>query len=1343
MNKHIVPRRVIRLRSPGEEQGAKPECESLEAYRSAPAWVLLGEPGAGKTEAFKHEADATDSVCLRIRQFVAADLDPAWRTKTLFLDGLDEVRGGGADTTLDAVRAQLIRLGKPRFRIACRAADWNGQLDAGTLTGLMEINDLPVLALQPLNDREVSEILERNHAKPDGEAFIREAESRGLGPLLGNPQTLEMLAEAVRSAWPSGRGDAFALAVEMLVVEPNPSHRARNRAAREYTPEALCEAAGYLFTVLLLANLEGFALDEDAAVPGYLPLTTTGVSDLPCARAATRSRLFRSSAVSEECVEPLHRSIAEFLAGTWLKGRMASGQLPAGRLMKLLMGWDGRVVSGLRGLYAWLASLPDEVGERLIANDPLTVLLYGDVGAMAVTRKRLLLNALRTEIERNIAFRNRLPAVAAFGGLSDPGLIGDFRQALGTQARDRVTQSFAYCVLESLDNGAPLAELAPDLLGCVRDASWWPVCRQTALDAWIRAQSDSAAVLALLDEINAGRLDDADDELRGRLLRHLYPTHLPASRLLDYCHTPRVENLYGTYRRFFSHDLFTLTSAQALPDLLDRLASRSDWQNAESGGLDFSNWAGRMLVRAVTECGDAVSPGRLYSWLGLDPDRAWRFDPRGEGLQRVADWFAERPDTYKAVLAHGLDLLAGDPEPWSGIYEVERRLRWFPAPADLGAWHLELAGRVSAGELVRHHLREAARCLASGQSDQGLTLEMLEAFCEAHREWQDFIASLLVVEISERDREYRAREQARAVERAERRKRRASVLGERLDKIRGGVASASVFYELAMLWAGLHHDAGGETPAERYESYCDDDGEVLNAVEEGFERCLERTDLPSVSATLRLHVKGESPFIAFPCLLGMALRWQRDPAIADTLDEAVLSKLLAFQLVAPTVFSDAWFVRLLRERPEFVAPVYAQYAHSVVRAKRSHLSYEHELANEKDYARLASLVVPELLRSFPRKMPSGQLRLLASMLQCALAQRVPDLEEMAAVRLKSGGMDVGQTVYWHAAAMLVAPERWQDPLWNYLGRDGRRVAHLSTFLEGGLEPLRNVPALSPENLARLVEVLEPYADLNWASGVVTAAQRKGDQLRGLVQGLVAIGNAAALQAIESLIARPEMNRLEYMLASAREEVQVTLREQAYRFPDFKSIKAVLNGGPPTGPADLQALGLEALDAIAERLRGGNEDRVNNFWDMVSPPRPREENLCRDTVLPWLRSYLTPFGVMCEPESDYRLNKRADITLFVGDKLKVPIELKRDTNKALWTGLREQLIEQYASASEASGYGIYVVLWFGSGRVGRVPTSPDGSAGPVSADEMRAKLEAMLDAAERRRIAVQVIDVSRV
>ena len=120
-----VPRRATALLA--DRRDTRP----LQEWRDVDAYVLLGDPGAGKSESMRAEALASAGVYLSARDFIALGVESVSAGKTLFIDGLDEMRAGSADgrVPLDAIRSRLNGLGRPRFRLSCREHDWRAQTD--------------------------------------------------------------------------------------------------------------------------------------------------------------------------------------------------------------------------------------------------------------------------------------------------------------------------------------------------------------------------------------------------------------------------------------------------------------------------------------------------------------------------------------------------------------------------------------------------------------------------------------------------------------------------------------------------------------------------------------------------------------------------------------------------------------------------------------------------------------------------------------------------------------------------------------------------------------------------------------------------------------------------------------------------------------------------------------------------------------------------------------------------------------------------------------------------------------------------------------------------------------
>lgn len=192
----IVPRTCTEMTDENAQQGGNSVSRLLEEFRDTPAYVLLGDPGSGKTTAFEVECEATkNGHLISARDFRTFDVNahPEWRDKTLFIDGLDEVQAG----TFDEIRRRIDTLGRPLFRLSCGQADWLGNNDLTNLKSVSPNSNVASLRLNPLTNSDIENILKASSHVDDANKFITEATERRVDGLLTNPQSLEMLIEAV------------------------------------------------------------------------------------------------------------------------------------------------------------------------------------------------------------------------------------------------------------------------------------------------------------------------------------------------------------------------------------------------------------------------------------------------------------------------------------------------------------------------------------------------------------------------------------------------------------------------------------------------------------------------------------------------------------------------------------------------------------------------------------------------------------------------------------------------------------------------------------------------------------------------------------------------------------------------------------------------------------------------------------------------------------------------------------------------------------------------------------------------------------------------------------------
>jgi hypothetical protein len=1205
--------------------------------------------------------------------------------------------------------------------------------------------ELPVLLLEPLGEQDILDILRSNHGVEDPEAFVHKASEQGVDGLLSNPQTLGLLAQAVRGEqWPATRQQTFELACEQLAEEASEQHRDKLRSC-PLPVDKLLEAAGQLCAALLLAEKPGIALDRGSADVRFPALEEFSPPDLEMAAGAVQRKLFMPSASREERVEPIHRSIAEFLAARWLAMQVDDRGLPLGRVLNLLLGTDGRTVAGLRGLYGWLALHCHAARSLLIDADPLTVVIYGDAKPMPRLDKQRILAALGQEAERHTAFGWQVQRTQAYGSLADPELSNDFAAILNSPERGDAAQAFASCVLEILAQGERLPELATTVLAVVADETRWGRVRTSALSVWIKLDGSAQEALTLLDAISGDKIVDSDDELAGMLLHHLYPKGIQPEDLPRYLHRPKNQRLFGSYASFWDHEFPIVAPKPHLPILLDQLAGRTDLPFSDPHDIHLRQMISSLLSRGVVEHGKDVSSERLFAWLGIGADKFGHFKREMDGTQVLADWLTTHPERYKELLALCFEQCAGKENLGACLVACEHRLHRAAVPEDIGLWHLEQASTRLNDALAEQHVLRALRALEYKHGATGLTQEKIEAWGEdnpARKKWLTPTHAQEIREWREWQIEHAAQEGRYKQEHSEKRRALSQDLNEQMAAIRNATASPALMHDLADVWLNRFRDTPGETPLERFERYCDDGAQVLAAAESGFRQCVERNDLPTVAEIIALCIKQREHLIRQPCLLGMDLSWRDGETAIDALGDETLCRMVAFRLTYGIGNSAAWLNYLARRRARLVAGVLIEYANAALKSRQEVLNGSYEIAHDRSYCEVARIAVPQLLERFPLRVKAGQLRHLEHLLSAALGYSVARLPELVEKKTSAKSMDVAQKVYWLAAAMLLDPEKHEAQLWGYIGNSWTRANYLAGFLSERSGGLSSRFELSPRTIGKLIELLSPHAELDWPAGggLINDAMRRGDQIRSMVTRLGALGTGEATQEVERLLALPTLNRLKFSLEDTRHQLCLQRRESAFRFPPLAAVAQILANREPTSAADLATLVLDHLDDIARDIRTDNDDGFRAFWNVENrkPPSAREENLCRDALLTRLKPRLKPFGVECLPEVDHSNDKRADISVSYRNQFACPIEVKGEWHPSLWTALRSQLIEQYAIGRRAAEHGIYLVLWFGGERLGG---ARDGGNKPRSPEELRDRLQAQLDPVEQKRIFVRVLDVS--
>ena len=1329
----IVPRTCTEISAGNEDQHRKKESQLLEAFRDTPAYVLLGDPGAGKTTAFEAECEALgEKAYFRVitadefLTYDVSDLPPEWREKTLFIDGLDEVRAGAqGESAFREIRKLLRALGKPCFRLSCRQADWLGTNDQERLESVSLDSKVKVLRLDPLTVSDVEKILNDRSDIPDAHAFITIAKEKGVDGLLANPLSLDMLAKAVAGgrSWPGSRKETFEMACREIV---DGHHEGRKE---------LLDAAGRLCAVQLISGTAGYTLrgqsDEDYPAPDQCDS-----GSLEMLRYALATKLFKGT--SDNRFAPIHRHIAEFLGARHLAGVIRNG-LPARRVIALIAGEDDAVVTEMRGLSAWLAAHSKDARADLIERDPIGVGLYGDIREFSTENKYALMESLSREAAR---LDSVWSMTAAFGALATPDMESEIKERLSDSGRDRGHQIFIGFVLDVLREGSPLPNLSDILLEIVRDDKWWLGVNYTALNAFIHNCPDSPKKTdkfkALLADILSGSLSDADNELLGTLLAQLYPQELPPSEVWDCLSEKGNTEFFGSYWRFWDTELLKKSSDEQVVELLDNLQQRLPCLESALDVRHLNKLPLKLLAHGLKAHGDQLDTEHLYDWLSVRSERM-RNSLNDQAIQEIRSWLERRPKIHKAIFMEGLSRCPESDEFRRHAIKVQNRLYGASSPPDFGPWCLKQADALADTKPL------IAEYLLGRAFNEGLSREVLQEYTQRNETLKVYLDRLLdsIAEATEFEEQWQQEEQQQEQERQQQQEQWLAYIRSNKDALCENRAEPALLYKLAQVYFGHFDDFSGTDGPEIVAKMLRGDCGLINATLRSFRGAVDREDVPDVKEILSLRKKRYRHNLGLPFLAGLAelerIAPEEDPSRWS--DDRIRRAIAVCYCTSHANYRPEWYRRLLAARPEIVAEVQKQFAICEFRGGREHIYKLAELAHDTDHAQVAKYASLPLLRAFPTRCKLNQIENLNHLLWAALqyADR-SSLQELIKKKLSRKSMNDAQRVHWLAAGIIVLPETYNDLLRDFVQVRESRIRHLVAFFDNRVQFSFDV--LGIPGLELLIHLVGSYIGPDkWKEeGLVRPAKQASRLVNGLIQRLVASPTKDAGDALDRLLADPALSRWRDVLSQAQDAQRVTWRDASYRHPTIEQVCQTLNDGTPANPGDLAALVMHRLRELADQIRRGNTDDWSQYWNEPhkKSPTPKHEDRCRDALLSDLQLRLRlPQGVDAQPEGQYANDKRADIRISYED-FQVPVEIKKNMHRDLWSALRNQLIAQYTSAPDTDGYGIYLVFWFGKDRT----QPPPSGTRPATAEELKERLEEPLSPNEARKISVCVIDVSR-
>jgi len=1316
-------RRRVRVRDVGGGSATTDE-RPFEEFLDRDAVILLGDPGLGKTTLLQQFGGED---YFTIRQFMVDARLPIG--SALYLDALDEHRFRVGTHAPDDLTRKLIELGRPRFCLACRAADWFGSLDQDVVRIASASRSLTVLELLPLSDADVAAIAAAT--LPDPDPFLADAGSFGLLSLLRNPMTLDLFI----GAWSAGKRpkskfEAYKYGIEHLITETNSANAALSPSTLD--DRTIYAAATAANSTALLSNSPALVRRAPANRPDLLPSSVVPHDNTHAVEIALGRRVFASFADGN--FTPIHRTIAEFLAGEDLASRVTSG-LPISRALALMSGADGAPVTALRGTYAWMMCHLPALAHAYVHRDPYAVAVYGDASVLPPAAQIAIWGALAALDDP--WFLSNQEDRGSFQGLANEQTISYLRSLFSDPD---ASPHLKVAVFEALKSAPRNDDLASDLEHFVlapHDNTW---LRTTAMHALVNQWQHDAGLISRLDDTLAQLLNDpVAPELRVALCEFFAHQSGFASHLLAVL-THVADPVYGKRATGHLWSLRELPSDIEAAELLDHAAEIlriKTPRKYELRGL-FEDWLQRLLASPTP-----IDPSRTAAWL-----QQVRTDEHmsGEIVKALKPRVESDSDLFHKLFAALLaqHTTGCEADHWLFLaLDVWKSLPPALWPAPQYRFFLDRAEQEANPEFAANYFRMFLNTLPADGGELS-EMEAAWALVERRGDVQQLLGNWCEVEIPEWrfnqwDRKRRHAEQA-----SESRRQRIVELTPEIPQIRDGTHSKLPW--ACAVYLSCFSDLKSPAPFDRLLEVVDEP--LADAFVEGFRVFLDRGSVPSVDQIIGSWAANQIPFLHLLVSLSLYQRLASGIEIPSAHIDACIAAIATDlprddKLPGFDKMRNDWLIEQATSRPDMTIGSLSRLWGAAIDSERDWFPGLHAL----EEAAACSTVIAETARRVLRQSHPMNHANVEQLLLLLLRHDPASISDLATSRL--AGIEATEPTYgtWLAALHLASAEG--ADIRNTLGSSPEAVlwAAINVWRSGKLNPVMDRICTSAKRFEivsllgrRFPNVGQPLGSTRGDQNPWDASQYVGHQ----IQAMTADPSPEAERRLNEVI-------LDTSLQSYRDSMrhQLALRCRKLREAQFEwatpaAVAQVLRNQGPVTASDLRAYVADQLALLSDENRHGSFEPFQAFWNkkdrtLIAPKREEE---CSGILAHELQLRIQHHQLVATVEYHMVADKECDIVILQGTDRILPLEVKHHYHRDIWEAWRTQLDRLYTRDPKTSGMGIYCVLWSGETTHRRLPSLPQQIAlRPDSAAALQEAMQSLMTPSERARLSVVVIDIS--
>lgn len=1272
--------------------------------------VILGEAGMGKSCLLEWLGSLDNFAYCTARQLLYRHKPNTLlnNKKVLVIDALDELSSSKDGDGIDLVLQKLGELDYPQFVLSCRVADWRSATGLVAIKEQYNIEPLE-LHLNPFSQSDMNDFLSEKIGNEQALNVVNHFVNLGLEGLLGNPQTLNLIAEVARSTQlPETLTQLFDQALNLLRIE-----HSEQKKERQLSKETELELAGAAFGSLILSANEAITRKPLHKIDdGELPISEIkSLTQGQYIENVIGSRLFKANGV--ERFTYLHRRIGEFLGAKWLI-KQANTSRKRKRLLSFFHAYE-LVPANLRGMHAWLM-MDHNLAFEVIKSDPIGILEYGDVDNLSVEQAKVLLSSIENLAENNPRFYKRNSyQIRAF---TAPVILSQIKDIL---LNYEISFTFRIFLLESIQSFQLPAYFIQVLKKLVLETQVKYAIRKTAgetlaiqkqLIDWkdiylslskLKDESSFRLALELLQDIGYNRIDSkliatlaflylkTEETVSGPLLFiEIY--------LLDY----QIENFLDTF--------------------VEHLKSEEKkFQHDER--YEIKNLLSHLILRVLNL--KEIPVEKLWRWLEVFD---YCYDFYNEKIKELENFF--RTNDLLRQKIHSFVLLELTNEKLIGQRSrnlSQASLGLIPNENDviLLLENMFLANPRDERwkdivQLVQHDgergqkVRNVALPFTRGNVKDKLWLEQISIIQLDNWEIKN---NLSRQKLEKKQKELQAKEQ--------------KFYHENSELLRKG--DYKLLLNPARAYLKRLNDIDSKPlPHQSIVAWLGD--EITNICMEGFENFLTNST-PKVKAEDILEIRKEGNIYkeCFILIAALVERVRKNIGLYNLPDERLFAGYFTLMnhrydqdVKIPEVFEEIENELIRRGRLEEALQLFYE---PLFQSRFTHIQGLANILNGAKYKSFNIELAKRWMEKFPLIPIDPELEIVNSLLYNG---EIDFIKQTLWQRIKVDNID--QQRNWITIGLILDFEKTVKQFENILS-DPDFIWIIRDRLN------KTNPQLKVNLLEWIMTTFRTtYPNVGYPRGGFSGNRQPWDAadfLKGIVAQLAKNPSDEASRALERLKNVEQDGYTDLIKTLQYEQKQIRV-ESLYTPPTIEQIKAISEDLPPQSISDLQAFILEELAVVQAKIRSDDAESWRGFYD--DNAKPYKEERCRDHLLGLLRQGSNE--VVYEVEVHEANDKEADIGCTVG-QLRLPIEVKGQWHPELWTGADNQLNKLYTQDWRAEGRGIYLVLWFGPRTDNKkLKSRGKGKLIPTTADQLKEMLIESSQAAQTGQIEIVVLDIER-